>query len=86
MTLNQAKAKTETLKRVMLDKKEICNYGALRYKEYGVDRTDKPAVTDDFLGALLALPVHYNHTHYFDFIESWGTVSFKPIQLYCTLL
>ena len=53
-----------------MDKKEICNYGAIRLKEYGVE----VSVTDEFIGAVKALPTTYNQAAYFDFIESWGTV------------
>ncbi len=70
---SQAKASTESSRRVMVDKKAICNYGALRLKEFGIV-TSKPAVTDEFIGAVKALPTSYNQNAYISFIEDWGTV------------
>ena len=55
----------------MVDQKAICNYGALRYKEYGASTR----VTDDFYGAVRALPTTYSANSYYAFIEAWGTVS-----------
>ena len=54
----------------MVDKKQICNYGAIRLKEYGVTTS----VTNEFIGAVRALPISYNQAAYFQFIESFGTV------------
>ena len=56
-----------------MDKKEICNFGALRLKEFGIT-TSEPAVTAEFIGAVKRLPTSYNQNAYINFIEDWGTV------------
>ena len=70
----RAESASQSSKRVIVDKKEICNYGELRYKEFGVT-TSLPKVTDEFIGAVLALPIANDVDAYYDFIEDWGTVS-----------
>ena len=59
---------------VFYEEKKVCNLGRV---EYLLDSAPikKFPVSDNFAAAVCVLPENYDEGTYFNFIESWGTVS-----------
>ena len=72
----KAESTTKKMKRIVIQKTKICNYGRARYQyENAVAREPEYTLSRSFHNSVkYQLPVTYDRDAYMMFIKKWGTV------------